>query len=63
MTTRRQARAAARLTPLLVELFTAQLDAVNIRFHPYPPTDFAVGGVLLSRLVPRAGRLAKRIFG
>lgn len=63
MSTRQQARAAARLTPILVQLFDAVPDAVNLRFHPYPPTDFAVGGVLLSRRVPRIARFAKRALG
>src|SRR5690242_17172163 len=44
MSARQQARVAARLTPLLVRLYDAEPAAVNLRFHPYPPTDFAVGG-------------------
>ena len=44
MSVRQQRRVAARLTPLLADLFDAELDAVNFRFHSYPPTDFAVGG-------------------
>jgi hypothetical protein len=48
---------------VLVRLFDAEPDAVNVRFHPYPPTDFAVGGVLLSRRVPRVARVMKRLFG
>jgi phenylpyruvate tautomerase PptA (4-oxalocrotonate tautomerase family) len=63
MSTRQQARVAAQLTPVLVRLFDAEPDAVNVRFHPYPPTDFAVGGVLLSRRVPRVARVMKRLFG
>ncbi len=63
MSVRQQARVAAALTPLLVECYDAQADDVNLRFHSYPPTDFAVGGVLLSRRVPRPGRWAKRILG
>jgi len=63
MSARQQGRAAAALTPLLVQLFDAAIDSVNLRFHSYPPTDFAVGGVLLSDRLPRAARLAKRIFG
>lgn len=63
MSVRRQARVAARLTALLVEMFGAEPDAVNIRFHPYPPTEFAVGGILLSRRIPRPARWAKRILG
>lgn len=62
MSTRRQRRVAARLTPLLVRLFTAEPDAVNLRFHPYPPTDFAVGGALLADRVPRVGQWAKRLL-
>lgn len=63
MSARQQGRAAAALTPELIRLFGAERDAVNIRFHSYPPTDFAVGGVLLSRRIPRAARVAKRLFG
>lgn len=40
-----------------------QLDGVNIRFHPYPPTDFAVGGLLLSDGIPWIGRVMKRLRG
>jgi hypothetical protein len=46
----RRRQIAGELTDLLVELFT-------------PPSDFAVGGALLSRRVPRAARLAKRLLG
>jgi phenylpyruvate tautomerase PptA (4-oxalocrotonate tautomerase family) len=63
MSTRQQARVAAELTPLLGSLFGAENDAVNVRFHSYPPTDLAVGGRLLSTRIPRAARLAKRVFG
>ena len=63
MSVRRQARAAAELTPLLVTLYGARPGDVNLRFHSYPPSDLAVGGELLSRRVPRAGRLAKRLLG
>jgi phenylpyruvate tautomerase PptA (4-oxalocrotonate tautomerase family) len=63
LSVRRQRRVADRVTPLLVELFGTDPDAVNVRFHSYPPTDFAVGGVLLSERVPRAARWAKRVFG
>jgi phenylpyruvate tautomerase PptA (4-oxalocrotonate tautomerase family) len=63
MSVRQQRRVAARLTPLLADLFGAERDAINVRFHPYPPTDFAVGGRLLSARVPRVARLAKRILG
>ncbi|HVV48771.1 MAG TPA: hypothetical protein VHO06_03855 [Polyangia bacterium] len=63
MTPRQQRRLASELTPMLAGLFGMQnhLDHVNIRFHPYPPTDFAVGGKLLSQLVPAIGRLMKRL--
>jgi hypothetical protein len=44
-------------------MFGAALDSVNVRFHSYPPTDFAVGGRLLSARVPRVVRLAKRLLG
>lgn len=63
LSTRQKARVAVRLTPLLVTLFDTDVEAVNLRFHPYPPTDFAVGGVLLSRRIPLVARLAKRILG
>lgn len=62
MSKRQQAKVAATLTPLLVSLFRAEPDAVNVRFHSYPPSDFAVGGRLLSDRVPRAAQLAKRVF-
>jgi len=64
MSVRQQRRIAQNLTPLLAELFDvpgAGLDGINIRFHPYPPTDFAVGGRLLSDIVPLIGRLMKRL--
>jgi len=63
MPVRQQARVAATITPLLARLFEAAPDAVNLRFHSYPPTDFAVGGVLLSRRIPRVARVAKRLVG
>lgn len=63
MSRRQQARVARRLTPVLTEEFGAAEDAVNLRFHSYPPDDFAVGGILLSRRIPRAARLAKRLLG
>ena len=65
MSVQQQRRIAERLTPLLAEVFEipqSGLDGINIRFHPYPPTDFAVGGRLLSDIVPLIGRLMKR-FG
>ena len=43
---RRQRRLAHELTPLLARLFDLEgrAEHVNIRFHPYAPTDFAVAG-------------------
>lgn len=61
MSVRQQRRVAAALTPLLAAEFGAATDHVNVRFHPYPPTDFAVGGVLLADRVPRIARVAKRL--
>lgn len=66
MPARQQRKVAATLTPVLAELFevpASGIDGINIRFHSYPPTDFAVGGQLLADVVPRIGQLAKRIFG
>jgi phenylpyruvate tautomerase PptA (4-oxalocrotonate tautomerase family) len=63
LSTRQQRRTAAALTPVLVRLFNAERDSVNIRFHSYPPTDFAVGGRLLSDRIPTAARFAKQILG
>ncbi|MCU0353828.1 MAG: hypothetical protein MUD08_08850 [Cytophagales bacterium] len=66
MSVKQQRKVATRLTPLLASLFgvpAAHTDSVNFRFHSYPPTDFSVGGKLLSDLVPYAGRLAKKLFG
>jgi hypothetical protein len=37
MSTRQQRRVAAQLTPLLTRLFDTGPDAVNLRFHSYPP--------------------------
>ena len=37
-------------TPVLASIFGVphnQHDSVNVRFHPYPPHNFAVGGRLL----------------
>jgi phenylpyruvate tautomerase PptA (4-oxalocrotonate tautomerase family) len=63
MSRRQQARAAATLTRLLASAFDTEPDAVNVRFHPYPPADFAVGGRLLSTRIPFPARLAKKLFG
>ena len=63
MSVKQQRRIAQRLTPLLAELFDippAGRNGINIRFHPYPPTDFAVGG-RLSDIVPLIGRVLKRL--
>jgi phenylpyruvate tautomerase PptA (4-oxalocrotonate tautomerase family) len=63
MPVRMQRRIAREFTPVLAQLFnitTADLDNINIRFHSYPPTDFAVGGKLLSDIIPAAGRVLKR---
>ncbi len=66
MSVRQQRRIAQDLTPILAELFNvspSEAGGVNIRFHPYPPTNFAVGGRLLSDLIPVAGRVMKRLLG
>lgn len=63
MSTRRQARVARALTPLLAREFATAPDAVNVRFNSYPPTDFAVGGTLLTHRVPRLVRWTKRLLG
>jgi phenylpyruvate tautomerase PptA (4-oxalocrotonate tautomerase family) len=56
---------ARELTPVLAKLFgmEGQLDHVNIRFHPYPPHHFAVGGKLLYDLIPIIGRIMKPLMG
>ncbi|MBV8364451.1 MAG: hypothetical protein JO193_07790 [Candidatus Eremiobacteraeota bacterium] len=59
-----QRRIAAQLTPLLGVLFNVReqdIDNLNIRFHSYSPAAFAVGGKLLSDIVPRFGRFMKRL--
>ena len=63
LNTRRQRKLARELTPLLASFFGlgTQLDHVNIRFHPYPPSDFAVGGRLFADLIPAIGRFMKSI--
>lgn len=64
MSVRQQRKVARGLTPVLAEAFgvpTDQIDGVNIRFHSYPPTDFAVGGRLLADVVPLIGRVMKRV--
>ncbi len=64
MSVKQQRRIAKHLTAFLAELFDVPpdgRDGINIRFHPYPPADFAVGGRLLSDRVPLFGRLMKRL--
>ena len=57
-----QRRVAKVLTSVLSSLFhQSDRDAINIHFHSYAPTDFAVGGMLLSDRIPLMGRLAKRL--
>ena len=63
MSVKQQRRVAEELTPLLVELFDTENDSVNFRFHSYPPTDFAVGGRLLSDHIPKIAQRAKKLFG
>jgi phenylpyruvate tautomerase PptA (4-oxalocrotonate tautomerase family) len=62
---RRQRRRLARgLTPVLAEVFAVARDAwdgINIRFYAYDPSEFAVGGRLLSEIVPPIGRLMRRL--
>jgi phenylpyruvate tautomerase PptA (4-oxalocrotonate tautomerase family) len=62
MNVKQQKKVAQGLTPILAKLFSVKdLENVNIRFHSYPPTDFSVGGKLISELVPRIGQVMKRI--
>ncbi|WP_375448402.1 hypothetical protein [uncultured Fibrella sp.] len=66
MSVKQQRRVATALTPILAELFQVgpdQIESINIRFHSYPPTDFAVGGRLLSDLIPFVAKVAKRLLG
>jgi phenylpyruvate tautomerase PptA (4-oxalocrotonate tautomerase family) len=65
MSVRQQRKVAAGLTTRMAELFHVpddRRDTLNIRFHSYPPTDFAVGGKLLSDIIPRIARVMKRVF-
>lgn len=65
MSVKQQRKVAKQLTPVLAQLFNVAenaMDNINIRFHSYPPTDFAVGGKLLSDIIPYMGRMAKKIF-
>lgn len=63
----RQARRLARgITPVLAELFNVprdDWDGINIRFHSYRPSEFAVGGRLLSEIVPPIGQLLRWMAG
>lgn len=64
MSVKQQRRIAQHLTPFLAQIFDVPpdvRDGINIRFHPYPPTDFALGGRLLSDMVPLFGRVMKRL--
>ncbi len=66
MSVKKQRKVAKKLTPVLMKLFDIDdnhIDNVNIYFNSYSPTNFSVGGKLLSDLVPFAGRIAKKIFG
>jgi phenylpyruvate tautomerase PptA (4-oxalocrotonate tautomerase family) len=66
MSARQRRRLARGLTPVLADLFAVQQpdwDGINIRFHSYRPSEFAVGGRLLSELVPPIGRLMRRLAG
>ncbi|BDP42022.1 hypothetical protein DAETH_19910 [Deinococcus aetherius] len=62
MSTRKQRQVARHLTPVLARLFGVgpeDVDGINLRFHSYPPRDFAVGGRLLSDRVPWVGQFLK----
>ncbi len=61
--TKRRKAVTRSLTPILAKLFGAEMDHVNTRFHSYHPTEFSVGGKLLSERVRPIGRLLKRLFG
>jgi phenylpyruvate tautomerase PptA (4-oxalocrotonate tautomerase family) len=66
LSVRQQRKIASGLTPVLAEVFAVpsqDRDGINIRFHSYPPTDFAVGGRLLADIIPRVGQLAKKWLG
>jgi phenylpyruvate tautomerase PptA (4-oxalocrotonate tautomerase family) len=66
MSARQRRRLAGALTPELARLWSipaSQVDGINIRFHSYPPTAFAVGGRLLSDLVPWIGQFLRRLAG
>lgn len=66
MSIRQQRKVTPILTDALATLFavpTAEYEGINIRFHSYPPTDFAVGGRLLADVVPKIGQVMKRLLG
>ena len=66
MSVKQQRKIATSLTPVFMEIFNvpvSEIENVNIRFHSYPPTDFAVGGKLLSEIIPTLGQWAKKILG
>ncbi|MGG6270667.1 hypothetical protein ACQ4M3_38905 [Leptolyngbya sp. AN03gr2] len=66
MSVRQQRKVAVQLTPQIAKLFAIDerdFDAINIRFHSYPPTDFALGGRLLSDVIPKIAQVMKRMFG
>jgi phenylpyruvate tautomerase PptA (4-oxalocrotonate tautomerase family) len=66
MSGRQRRRLARGLTPVLAELFAIPREAwagINIRFHSYNPSEFAVGGRLLSELVPAIGQLMRWLAG
>ncbi len=60
---RQQRKIAQTLTPLLARLYGMEADGerVAIHFHPYAPTDFALGGKLLADRIPWVGQIMKRI--
>ncbi len=62
MSVKKQKKVAQQLTPVLAKLFgISDLENINIRFHSYPPTDFSVGGKLISDIVPKIGQVMKRL--
>ena len=66
MSTRLRRRIARVLTPALAEAFgvpPTDLDGINLRFHAYRPSEFAVGGHLLSVMIPFVVQVLKRLAG